>query len=172
MSNNFDGPIILDSAALNQGYLGTGGRVVDQSAGPRISGGAPADPNGVLVAPQGSLHLAAATLWQNTDGVTAWSNIIGSTMPVVFSIDVSPAAGVGSDNIFIVPYTIVGGEILSVVLVTNDSGQSITGGGTLLINYGITDNGAGQKLVRIEYPNTGPGRAGDSLIAVRLYKPL
>lgn len=92
-------------------------------------------------------------------------------LQVVFSEDISPAAGAGEDNIFILPYVIVGGEILSVVLVTNDSGQTITPG-TSLINYGIIDNGAGQKLVSVHYPNTGPGRAGDSLIAIRLYAPL
>ena len=72
MSNNFDGPIILDSLALSQGYLGTGGRATDQSVGPRLSGGAPADPNLVLAAPQGSLHMGAGTLWQNTDGAATW----------------------------------------------------------------------------------------------------
>ena len=47
-SNNFDGPVLLDSLALQRGYFGTGGRAIDESVGPRYSGGAPADPNGVF----------------------------------------------------------------------------------------------------------------------------
>ena len=42
MSNNFDGPIILDSTFDNvtePGYLGTGGRAGEASVGPRLSGG-------------------------------------------------------------------------------------------------------------------------------------
>tara|TARA_R110000824_G_scaffold93519_4_gene226090 strand:+ start:1088 stop:2425 length:1338 start_codon:yes stop_codon:yes gene_type:complete len=74
-SNNFDGPVLLDSLALQRGYFGTGGRAIDESVGPRYSGGAPADPNGVLVAPQGSLHAGATTLWQNTDGASAWAAV-------------------------------------------------------------------------------------------------
>jgi hypothetical protein len=77
MSNNFDGPVILDSLALNEGYLGTGGRAGNQSVGPRVSGGVPVDPNGLLTAPQGSLHAGAATLWQNTDGATTWIPVGG-----------------------------------------------------------------------------------------------
>lgn len=81
-SNNFDGPILLDSLALDRGYFGTGGRAVDESVGPRISGGAPADPNGLLIGPQGSLHLAAGTLWQNTDGAVAWAAVASGVGPI------------------------------------------------------------------------------------------
>jgi hypothetical protein len=42
MSNNFDGPVLLDSRinnAAEPGYFGTGGRNVDASVGPFYSGG-------------------------------------------------------------------------------------------------------------------------------------
>lgn len=78
MSNNFDGPVILDSNSLEEGYVGFI-RSGSQSTGPRISGGQPDDPNGLLQAPQGSLHLTDLFLWINTDGVAAWAKMQGGS---------------------------------------------------------------------------------------------
>ena len=63
MSNNFDGPIILDSladaaGAAGRGYFGTGGRTLEDSNGPRLAGGAIANIPGSATVPDGSLYMA------------------------------------------------------------------------------------------------------------------
>ena len=82
MSNNFDGPIILDSTFNNPtepGYLGTGGRTGEASVGPRLSGGTAAELAAAGNAPAGSLYLQSddASLLQQTTIPTGntWSAI-------------------------------------------------------------------------------------------------
>jgi hypothetical protein len=114
MSNNFDGPVILDSAAIAGGYLGTGGRLVNQSIGPRISGGDPANPNGVLSAIRGSLHLTdTPDLWINTDGATAWA-LVASGSASNPRIWADPGLAAIPANLF----------------VDNTTGSDVTGDGT------------------------------------------
>ncbi len=109
-SNNFDGPVLLESLALLRGYLGTGGRAGEDSIGPRVSGGVPADPNALLSAPQGSLHLAAGTLWQNTDGITAWAAVGGgggSIAPITGLTFVDATFVGASDGSISAPFTTI-----------------------------------------------------------------
>lgn len=62
MSNNFDGPIILESLAdaggpAGPGYVGTGGRVGEDSVGPRLFGGLFANIPAAAGVPDGSIFL-------------------------------------------------------------------------------------------------------------------
>ena len=83
MSNNFDGPVLLDdgvsttvpvavSAYFGFGRTGTG----SQSTGPRIIAGV-GTPDTLVTAPLGSLWLQSdsAGFFRNTDGATAWTAV-------------------------------------------------------------------------------------------------
>jgi hypothetical protein len=101
MSNNFDGPIILDSTfnnATEPGYLGTGGRTGEASVGPRLSGGTAAELAAAGNAPAGSLYLQSddASLLQQTTIPTGntWSPVsIGGGGAVVGGLRVTIPAG-------------------------------------------------------------------------------
>ena len=69
MSNNFDGPILLDDPASYLGYGRSGFSSSSTFARLHYAG---ADPNGVLSAPIGSLAMSPVGTWQNTDGAFAW----------------------------------------------------------------------------------------------------
>lgn len=82
MSNNYDGPVLIDNgvgtaAAPPAGYLGFGRAAgAEVSSGPRILTGT-GDANGTLTAPIGSLWLRtdAAAVQQNTDSGTTWATL-------------------------------------------------------------------------------------------------
>ena len=102
MSNNLEGPVILESTFNNPiepGYFGTGGRVGEDSIGPLLSGGTAAELAAAGPAPAGSLYLQSddASLLQQTTipvGVT-WSAIAlaGGGTIVGGGIVVIPAGG-------------------------------------------------------------------------------
>lgn len=75
MSNNFDGPVILDDVTDYFGFGRAAGTAV--STGPRIYSRT-ATPNGALTAPAGSIALAnvggVAHLYINTDGAQTWAD--------------------------------------------------------------------------------------------------
>lgn len=83
MSNNYDGPVILDdgisvaSPPAVSAYFGFGRTATGTvSTGPRIIAGT-GTPNGNVTAPLGSLWLRsdAAGFFRNTDGATAWTAV-------------------------------------------------------------------------------------------------
>lgn len=116
MSNNFDGDILLDDVTA---YLGFGRAAGGSSStGPRILT-TDSDPNGVLIAPQGSIALRSDTgeAVINKDGGTLW----GSTSTKLEYI--RPTAPVPGD----LPATIYVGDW------SNDGGGvgTATGAGTL-----------------------------------------
>jgi hypothetical protein len=129
MSNNFDGPIILDSAFNNvtePGYFGTGGRTGETSDGPRLSGGTPAEQAGV-VAPAGSLFMTTAAgsndatlLQQRTfPSGSAWFPIaIGGGGAIVGS----GTAAVAAQTQAIVVTGALPGDIATATLVNDDTG--------------------------------------------------
>lgn len=85
MSNNYDNPIILDSAGAAGDYFGFGrasGGSVSTKA--RIYSAANlAAVNTVLTAPRGSIALCDdGTIAQNTNGATAWSQV-GVTLQAI-----------------------------------------------------------------------------------------
>ena len=102
MSNNFEGPVVLESTfnnPLEPGYLGTGGRVGEASIGPRLSGGTAAELAAAAPAPAGSLYLQsddASLLQQTTIPIgSTWSAIAlgGGGTIVGGGIVVIPAGG-------------------------------------------------------------------------------
>lgn len=78
MSNNFDGPILLDDGLTASSYLGFGRNAAgDASTGCRLYAAANlATINGILTAPRGSLAmLLDGPTARNTDGGTTWELI-------------------------------------------------------------------------------------------------
>ena len=95
MSNNFDGPIILDSladaaGAAGQGYLGTGGRSGSASVGPRLAGGAIANIPAAPSVPVGSLYMADT-------GILFMS--VGANWVQINSIVLQTITGVGTATV-------------------------------------------------------------------------
>lgn len=81
MSNNFDGPILIDQLDPTD-YIGFGRSGYSSvSTGPRILPTG-VNPNYTITAPAGSLALSYennnVALWQNVDGATSWS-LVGGT---------------------------------------------------------------------------------------------
>lgn len=83
MSNNYDGPVILDDGISTTvpvsvtAYFGFGRTATGTvSTGPRIIAGT-GTPNGLVTAPLGSLWLRsdAAGFFQNSDGGTTWGAV-------------------------------------------------------------------------------------------------
>ena len=130
MSNNFDGPIILDSTFNNltePGYLGTGGRAGEASIGPRLSGGTVAELAAAAAAPAGSLFMSVsagsnqATLLQQTTvpSGTAWSAIAVAGGGAIVGSGTRPVANQTQ------AITVTGalpGDIATATLVNDDTG--------------------------------------------------
>ena len=126
MSNNFDGPIILDSLAdatgpAGTGYLGTGGRTGADSNGPRLSGGSLANQPASASVPDGSLFMADnASLWISI-GV-AWIQISSDSLQQI--------TGVGADAVAAQTQTVsvVGalpGDNCQATLLNDDTGAAL-----------------------------------------------
>ena len=132
MSNNFDGPIILDSAFNNvnePGYFGTGGRTGETSLGPRLSGGTAAEQAGVI-APGGSLFMTTAAgsndatlLQQRTfPSGSAWFPIaIGGGGAIVGS----GTQQMNNQTQAIVVTNALPGDIATATLVSDDTGGAL-----------------------------------------------
>jgi hypothetical protein len=108
-------------------------------------------------------------------GSTAsWTEFAGAggLLNIVYTQDVNPAAGLTGINIQLPAGTVTGGEILSVILVQDDSVDPITPGANSLITNGVAfDAGTGFHQIRLIFPDAGLTRAGDGVLAVRLYRP-
>ncbi len=95
MSNNFDGPIILDSladaaGAAGPGYFGTGGRTLEDSNGPRLAGGAIANIPGSATVPDGSLYMA---------DIPALFMSLGANWVQVNSVSLDQVTGTGTATV-------------------------------------------------------------------------
>jgi len=108
MSNNFDGPVLLDSRINNNaqpGYFGTGGRNVDASVGPFYSGGVFTDAVAATITPAiGSIFISVglnglpATFMWNGDHWVAYATvplngISGTSAPPAMSYAMLTADG-------------------------------------------------------------------------------
>ena len=127
MSNNFDGPIILDSladaaGAAGQGYLGTGGRTGASSNGPRLAGGLLANRPAAASVPSGSLYL-------DQDQITLWM-AIGAVWVAVSSNSLATVTGAGvavvaaQTQAISVP-TALPSDIVQATLLSDDTGGSL-----------------------------------------------
>jgi len=127
MSNNFDGPIILDSlanaaGAAGQGYLGTGGRTGSASNGPRIAGGLLANRPAAASVPSGSLYL-------DQDQITLWIAVAGAWI-AVSSNSLAQVTGVGTEvvtaqsQVVSVP-TAIPGDVVQATIQSDDTGGTL-----------------------------------------------
>jgi hypothetical protein len=145
MSNNFDGPIILDSladaaGAAGQGYLGTGGRTGASSNGPRLAGGLLANRPAAASVPAGSLYL-------DQDQITLWM-AIGAVWVAVSSNSLETLTGAGTGVVaaqtqaISVP-TALPGDTVQATLQSDDTGgslgivtaSSVTAPGTVSVTF-------------------------------------
>ena len=99
MSNNYDGPIILESLAdaagtpAGPGYFGTGGRVGEDSVGPRLFGGLVANIPNAGGVPDGSMFLDQTLpgLWLAAGG--NWFSLIPGDATGCIGAEIDVVAG-------------------------------------------------------------------------------
>ena len=127
MSNNFDGPIILDSladaaGAAGAGYLGTGGRTGEDSNGPRIAGGLLANRPAAASVPDGSLYL-------DQDQITLWISVVGIWV-AVSSQSLAQVSGNATETVtaqsqvVVVPASLPG-DVVQATIQSDDTGGSL-----------------------------------------------
>ena len=165
MSNNFDGPIILDSLAdaggpAGAGYLGTGGRVGEDSIGPRLMGGDFAN-----IPPAASVPDASIFLDQTLPGIwlaagPAWLALTAGSGETIIGAVVDVVAGAYPLAVT-VPQALPGDVAIA-------SLQSDDTGGTLGIVTGCIVSGPGQ--VDVSFANavtTGDARVSIAVFGTR-----
>ena len=126
MSNNFDGPIILDSladaaGAAGQGYLGTGGRSGSASIGPRLAGGAIANIPASASVPVGSLYMSDTGALYMSVGAN-WVQINSSSLQQVTGVG---TATVAAQTQAVVVVGSTPGDICQATLQSNDTGATL-----------------------------------------------
>jgi len=144
MSNNFDTAVILDTATDYYGFGRAAGTSV--STGPRIYNHNA--PNGVLVAPKGSIALSNdigtgdfAGAWLNTDGGNAWSLAGSSGGGIVFSGRDTPLNAGGATQAFAAAGVEVG-DVAFAIVEAVDTGiaiepvlRCVAGAGTITVTF-------------------------------------